>query len=173
MKKKALREKFTNFEQILKEKLAVLVAQVLQAKDRITYIGFITTDDFYGAFITWNQAQENNIWESCEWKADLSSGFLYQPLVDIVENDQEINFMAPCPEKWLFAETLMDVFRDALNQIPEDVFMDAGYKRDEIIFFMTMSDGDYMDEMMITSVELWNSQEAIQHCLSADWKTIA
>lgn len=172
MEKETLREKFTDFERLLKENLADLIAEILCAKERVTYIGFVTTDDFYGAFVTWNQPQQNNIWEHFEWGRGLGPNYLYQPLVDVVESNEQINLMESSPEKWRFAEALMDVFHDQLNQLPDTVFMNAGYKRDELIFFMTMSDGDYMDEMIIASVESWNSEKAIQNCLSTGWKAV-
>ncbi|WP_099222748.1 DUF4303 domain-containing protein [Listeria costaricensis] len=167
-----LRELFADFELKLKENLAGLLGQVLQAEDRVRYIGFVTTDDFYGAFVTYNQAGENNIWEHFEWKKGLSPDFLYQPLVDVVEKSEGIDFMVPSMEKWQFAETLIDVFREQLQRLPDEIFTAAGYKRDELIFFMTMSDGDYMDEMLTESVERFNSKEAIQVGLGDRWKEV-
>ncbi|WP_239255356.1 DUF4303 domain-containing protein [Listeria ilorinensis] len=170
MKMDGLRMEFADFEQKLKENLAELVGQVLQAEAHVTYIGFVTTDDFYGAFVTYNQVGEENIWEHFEWKKGLSPDFLYQPLVDVVEKNEKINFMEPSKEKWQFAETLIEVFREQLQQLPDAIFTRPGYDRNELIFFMTVSDGDYMDEMMIESVERFNSKKAISRCLGTGWK---
>ncbi|WP_347253067.1 hypothetical protein [Leminorella grimontii] len=167
-----LRIEFADFEKTLNSNLAESIRQVLQAKERVTYIGFVTTDDFYGAFVTYNRPEEQNIWEHSEWGQGLSPDFLYQPLVDVVEKNEYINFMEPSKEKWQFAETLMAVFSEQLQLLPDEVFSKAGYKRDELIFFMTMSDGDYMDEMLIESVERFNSKETISHCLGNNWKEI-
>ena len=60
--------------------------------EKFCAIGLITTDDFYGCYLTW--AYSNNIDEYFEWENGAHPDFLYDPLVDIIEADEEIDFEA-------------------------------------------------------------------------------
>lgn len=79
------------------------------------------------------------------------------PLVDIVDASKDIDFLNPSDEKWDFALTLLTVLEKNIKQIPEEVFQENGFTRKNIIFFATMGDGDYVQEMLDTSVEMFNS----------------
>ena len=67
----------------------------------------LATDDFYGFYIAWDYSTEIDAY--FEWENGSNPDFLYQPLVDIVEADEEIDFCEPSDEKWNFAETLLSV----------------------------------------------------------------
>lgn len=84
--------------------------------------------------------------------------FLYQPLVDIVEAD-EIDFCQPSEEKWGFAVELLTVLAETIRGIPDAVFQKNGFQREEVLFFATMSDGDYIQDMLDQSVRLFNSEQ--------------
>jgi len=87
---------------------------------------------------------------------------MYQPFVDIVENNNEIDFTTPSDEKWPFAQTLISKLNKHIQNISEDIFGKHGYKREDIVFFITMSDGDYVDEMLKESVKTFNSSETLK-----------
>ncbi len=123
-------------------------------------IGFITTDDFYGFYLVWNYS--NNIDEYYDWENGLEPDFLYQPLVDIVETCKDIDFCNPSDEKWEFTQTLLSVLEKSIKQIPDEIFKTNNFKREDILFFSTMSDGDYIQEMIDTSVKMFNALETLQ-----------
>ena len=131
------------------------------AKDKnMCAIGFVTTDDFYGFYLTWDYS--NNINKYYDWKNGLEADFLYQPLVDIVENCKDIDFFNPSDEKWAFAQALLSVLERSIRQSPDKIFQKNGFKREDILFFSTMSAGDYMQEMMDTSVKMFNTTKTIE-----------
>ena len=61
--------------------------------------------------------------------------FLYDPLVDIIEADEEIDFCEPSDEKWDFAETLLSVLEKNIKEIPDEIFQKNGFQRKDILFF--------------------------------------
>ena len=97
-----------------------------------------------------------------EWENGSNPDFLYQPLVDIVEADKEIDFCEPSDEKWNFAETLLSVLEKNIKEIPEEIFKKNGFKREDILFFATMGDGDYIEEMLEASVKMFNSPKTLE-----------
>ena len=155
-------KKFEQFSQICSKKLANEIAKILNAAkgEEACAIGFITTDDFYGFYLTWNSS--NRIEEYFEWEYGLEPDFLYQPLVDIVEHDKEIDFCRPSDGKWEFAKTLLSVLEENIRQIPDEIFLKNGFKREDILFFSTMSDGDYIQEMLDVSVKMFNAPETLK-----------
>lgn len=127
-------------------------------------IGLITTDDFYGFYPTWKLGDKVDIREYFEWggegiKAD--TGFLYQPLVDVVESCTEIDFCDPSEEKWDFAVSLLTVLQVVIRELPNEIFQKNHFRREDVLFFATMGDGDYMSEMLETSVKMFNTQETL------------
>lgn len=149
--------KFEKFSQQCSEYLPKEIEKILNdAKDEKTCaIGFITTDDFYGFYLAWDYSKD--IYEFFEWKNGLSPAFLYQPLVDIVESCNEIDFCRPSEEKWDFGQTLLSVLDKNIKEIPDKLFHKYNFKREDILFFASMSDGDYMDEMLSISEVMFNT----------------
>ena len=84
--------KFQEFSHQCSEGLPNEIDKILKmAKgEKFCAIGLITTDDFYGCYLTW--AYSNNIDEYFEWENGAHPDFLYDPLVDIIEADEEIDF---------------------------------------------------------------------------------
>lgn len=123
-------------------------------------IGFITTDDFYGFYLVWDYSRDLS--EYYDWEKSSDPEFLYQPLVDVVEACKEIDFCNPSEEKWAFAQALLSVLADCVGQIPEEVFQRNGFLREEVLFFATMGDGDYVQEMMEASVKILNAQATLE-----------
>jgi len=167
MTQDSLVKEFNEFEKGLSENIANIVNGILQQKSdkKIYSIAFITTDDFYGIYVTSDYLEKDkaiNIWESFEWQGAVYPKCMYQPLVDIVENNNEIDFTTPSDEKWQFAQTLISILNKHIQNISEDVFGKNGYKREDIIFFITMSDGDYVDAMLKESVKTFNSSETLK-----------
>lgn len=154
--------KFETFRQLCFRELPDEIDKILNAAkdEEACAIGFITTDDFYGIYLAWDYS--HNINEYYEWKHGLEPDFLYQPLVDIVEDCKDIDFCNPSDEKWEFAQTLLSVLEKSIRQIPDGVFEKNGFKREDILFFSTMSDGDYIQEMMDTSVKMFNTSETLE-----------
>lgn len=154
--------KFEKFSQICSKKLPDEINKILNAAkgEKACAIGFITTDDFYGFYLAWNYS--NNINEYYDWENSLEPEFLYQPLVDIVEDCEDIDFYNPSDEKWVFARTLLAVLEKSIWQIPDEIFRKNGFEREDILFFSTMSDGDYIQEMMDASVKMFNTLKTLE-----------
>lgn len=155
-------KRFAKFDQICSEALPNEIDKILKAakgKEKCT-IGFITTDDFYGFYLAWDYS--SNIYEFFEWKNGLEPDFLYQPLVDVVDSCKEIDFCNPSEEKWDFAQTLLAVVEKNIKQIPDEIFRKNGFEREEVLFFATMGDGDYMQEMMDASLKMFNSAKTLE-----------
>lgn len=155
--------KFEKLNQKCSENLPSAIDQVLSRdqEKRVYAIGFITVDDFYGFYLSWDY-NIHDINEYYEWEQGLSPDFLYQPLVEIVDDCKEIDFTSPSDEKWGFAKDLLTVLQNNIKQIPDEIFHKNNYRREDILFFATMADGDYMDEMLDTSVKMFNEKETIQ-----------
>lgn len=122
-------------------------------------IGFITTDDFQGFYLSW--AYTDQIETYYDWEEEdqaLYPDYLYDPLVEVVDACQEIDFCNPSDEKWEFAKGLLTVLRDAIRKIPDEVFHNHHYQREDVLFFATMSDGDYVQEMLETSLEMFGTR---------------
>ena len=155
--------KFEKFDQECAEKLAGEIGKILEAskEQKIHAIGFITVDDFYGFYLSWDY-ENNNVYENYDWNEALYPEFLYQPLVDVVDACKEIDFTVASDEKWGFAEELLTVLEKNIKQIPDEIFHKNAYRREDILFFATMADGDYMQEMLDASIKMFNSSETIE-----------
>ncbi|MCM1188139.1 MAG: hypothetical protein NC541_02450 [bacterium] len=154
--------KFKKFSQKCSRRLPKEIAGILKGAEGKSdcIIGFITTDDFYGFYLTWDYGK--SLKEYYAWKNSSNPAFLYRPLVEIVESCPEIDFCNPSDEKWDFAQTLLTVLKGSLKQIPDKVFRKHGFEREDILFFATMGDGDYMQEMTDASVKLFNASETLE-----------
>lgn len=154
--------KFKKFEQKCSKELSGEINKILQKARGKEYcaIGFITTDDFYGFYLSWDYS--NAIDEYYDWENGLSPDFLYQPLVDIVEDCTDIDLCNASDEKWDFALALLTVLEKNIKQLPDEVFRKNNFKREDILFFATMGSGDYIQEMLDTSVKMFNSQKTLE-----------
>ena len=160
-------KRFESFAEQCNEKLADAVSEILKkgrkhglfanGGNKTRAIGFITTDDFYGFYLTWS-CKSSDIDEYYDWKNASYPPFLYQPLVDIVDNSKDIDLLRRSDEKWEFAHALLTVLAQSIKQLPYKLFTDNGCKRQDITFFATMSDGDYISEMLEASVRMFNTQ---------------
>lgn len=153
---------FDTFNQKCSKELPKEIDKILKAatgKENCV-IGFITTDDFYGFYLSWDYS--NNIYEYYDWENGLYPDFLYQPLVDVVDACQDIDFCNPSDEKLEFMQTLLSVLEKNIKQIPDEIFHKNNFKREDILFFATMSDGDYIQEMMDTSVRMFNTSKTLE-----------
>lgn len=153
--------KFKEFSKQCSKQLPGEIDKILNTAkgEKACAIGFITTDDFYGIHLTW--ACNGSIDEYYDWENGLEPDFLYQPLVDIVETSVDIDFCNPCDEKWRFAQTLLMVLGKNIKRIPDEIFEKNNFRREDILFFATMGDGDYIQEMIDTSVKMFNSPETL------------
>lgn len=149
--------RFENFDNECAINLSGEIEKILKtARGKETCaIGFITTDDFYGMYLTWNYTSK--ITEYFEWENGAYPEFLYQNLVDVVDASKDIDFLNPSAKKWDFALTLLSVLEKNIKEIPEEVFQKNGFDRGDVIFFATMGDGDYVQEMLNESVKMFNS----------------
>lgn len=126
-------------------------------------IGLITTDDFYGFYVTWYFGNDIDIRKYFEWAPEdigLNTNFLYQPLADVVDSCDNIDFCSPSKEKWDFAVSLLTVLQEVISQIPDEIFRENGFEREDVLFFATMGDGDYISEMLDASVKMFNARES-------------
>lgn len=160
-------QKFELFRNECNQNLPKVVAEILETgkQENRCAIGLITTDDFYGFYVTWNFGNDIDIKEYFEWSPDDISAdmdFLYQPLVDVVDSCEDINFCSPSKEKWDFAVGLLTVLQEVIKHLPTEIFLKNNFKREEVLFFATMGDGDYLYEMLDTSVKIFNAQEVLE-----------
>lgn len=150
---------FEKFDQECSEKLADEISKILKAAEgkRACAVGFITTDDLQGFYLTWDYSSDIEAYFN--WENGLTPDFLYQPLVDAVEACDDIDFCSPSKEKWEFVQALLAVLEKNIRQIPDDVFHKYGFKRADLLFFAAMGDGDYVQEMLELSVKMFNTRE--------------
>ncbi|MCI8948323.1 MAG: hypothetical protein HFI91_15035 [Lachnospiraceae bacterium] len=153
-------KQFELFDKVCSEHLAGVIDKILseERKESACAIGFITTDDFYGFYLTW---QPGNDTKGCElWEKALYPDFLYTPLVEIVDACDDIDFCKESEEKWEFAQTLLSVLEKNIRQIPEEIFYKNNFQREDILFFATMSDGDFIEKLLRLSVHMLNGVKA-------------
>lgn len=155
--------KFENFDKQCSENLAGVIDEILKTdkENKVYAIGFITTDDFYGFYVSWDY-NNSDISEYYDWEQGLYPEFLYQPLVEVVDACGEIDFTNKSDEKWNFARELLTILEKNIKQVPDEIFHKNNYKREDILFFATMSDGDYIQEMLDTSVKMFNDLETLE-----------
>ena len=148
---------FESFEKGCIEKLPGEINAILQQADgkKPCAIGFITTDDLYGFYLSWEYT--DNIREYFQWRNGAYPDFLYQPIVDIVDSS-DIDFCNPSDEKWDFVKALLSTLERVIKGLPDDVFSKNGFSSEDVLFFATMSDGDYITQMLDESVNMFNSQ---------------
>lgn len=148
--------RFAEFDRECGEKLPEAIGEILGRQPGRTpcAIGFVTTDDFYGCYLTWAYVRE--VSEYYDWEQSLEPDFLYQPLVDAVDACTDIDLCVASAEKWGFAAELLEVLAKNIKGLPEAVFAQNGYRREDVTFFATMGDGDYVQEMLEESLELFN-----------------
>lgn len=155
-------EQLTKFDQECAENLAGSIDEILKAGNgkKPLAIGFITTDDFYGFYLSWDH--NDSIEEYYDWEEGSEPDFLYSPLVEAVESCSEIDFCSKSDEKWQFALDVLAVLEKNIKQLPDEIFQKNNYRREDILFFATMSDGDYIEEMLDVSTKLFNAPETLE-----------
>lgn len=154
--------RFEKFDAAVSENLLEIIGKILGLKRKKKYcaVGFITTDDFYGFYLSWKYTYK--IDEFYDWKNGIHPDFLYQPLVDVVDASKDINLLERSDEKWGFAKAVLAVLEKNIKALPDEVFTNSGYNREDVLFFATMSDGDYIEEMLNESVKMFNSANTLQ-----------
>ncbi len=158
---------FEKFRQECSEKLPKVIDEILSLgkEESLGAIGFITTDDFYGFYVTWEFGNNIDIEEYYDWENDDISedtSFLCQSLVDIVDGCKEIDFCNPSEEKLDFALTLLTTLEKIIKRLPDDIFLKNNFEKENILFFSTMDTGDYMQEMLDVSVKKFNTIETLE-----------
>ena len=161
--------KFEGFKNGCIEHLPKVVDEILSKRKKgegsRCAVGLITSDDFYGFYPTWKLGDKVDIREYFEWGGEgisVDTGFLYQPLVDVVDSCTEIDFCNPSEEKWDFAVGLLTVLQAVIRELPIEVFQKNHFRREDVLFFATMGDGDYMGEMLDASVKMFNTRETLE-----------
>lgn len=154
--------KFEKFRKGCSENLASSIDEILKTGKgkKACEIAFITTDDFYGFYLSWDY--NYNIDEYYDWEQGLYPDFLYQPLVEVVDACEEIDFCNKSDEKWEFAQALLAILEENIKQLPDEIFHQNDYRREDVLFFATMSDGDYIQEMLDASVKMFNALETLE-----------
>ena len=116
--------RFEKFREGLAAHLPGAIDEILKKEKGSDFceIGFMTTDDFSGCFITWDTS--GSIDEFYDWDEQLEpeTDFLYQPLVDVAAACKEIDLCTASPEKWEFAVAYMAVLEASIKALPEEVF---------------------------------------------------
>ncbi len=79
-----------------------------------------------------------------------------------MDSVEEIDFCEPSDEKWDFAKSLLSVLEKSIKEIPDEIFQRNGFRKEEVLFFATMASGDYMEEMLETSVKMFNAEETLR-----------
>lgn len=159
--------RFEKFRNECNQNLPKVVDEILSTarQENRCAIGLITTDDFYGFYATWDFGNDIDPGKYFEWTHDnirADTNFLYQPLVDIVDNCEDIDLCNPSKEKWDFAVSLLTVLQGVIKQLPDEIFQKNHFKREDVLFFATMGDGDYIYEMLDTSAKMFNEQETLK-----------
>lgn len=158
---------FEKFRNECNQNLPKVVDEILSTgkHEKRCAVGLITTDDFYGFYITWDFGNDIDTGEYFEWAPDdisTDTDFLYQPLVDIIDSCEDIDFCSPSKEKWDFAVSLLTVLQEVISQLPDEIFLKNDFKREDVLFFATMGDGDYIYEMLDTSTKMFNVKETLE-----------
>lgn len=171
--------RFDKFKSELRVAMPQLLSEIMSSHNGKVYaIAFVTTDDFYGMYVAFETVEnyENTPtgrknayrrWSCNEWgysDKELPTDFnhaLYENMVQVVDSYDEPNLMNPSPEKWAFAQAFIQSLGDALESVPDSIFETHDYSRHDIVFYTTMSDGDYMREMMKESVMQYNCAPTI------------
>jgi len=165
-----MENKFIDFDNELAEKFNGVISEILNGdKDKQVYtIGFITTDDYYGFYITLDYVGpkgERNVDEFTEWDDNAyvgEKGFMYTSIVNVIDAI-DFDFTAKkTKDKWDVATSLMNILAKHIKAIPNEIFTEAGHNREDIFFFATQGDGNYMDEMYAESRKLFNSSETVE-----------
>lgn len=159
--------KFEKFRNECNHNLSKVVDEILSTgrHENRCAIGLVTTDDFYGFYVTWNFGNDVDAGKYFEWVPDdisADTSFLYQSLVDIVDSCEGIDFCSPSKEKWDFAVSLLTVLQEVIKQIPDEIFQKNNFKKENVFFFATMGDGDYTYEMLDTSAKMFNTQKTLE-----------
>lgn len=164
-----MEDKFMNFDNALKEKFNDAISEILKSgNDKQIYtIGFITTDDFYGFYIPYDYVGSNgemNIDEFYEWTHAYKSSddFMYKSVIEVIDATDFDFTASKTKDKWTVATALMNILAKHIKAIPNEVFTATGHNREDIFFFATQGDGNYMDEMYVTSRDLFNSRATIE-----------
>ena len=154
--------RFEKFDAAIAENLSDTIDKILGLKRKKKYcaVGFITTDDFYGFYLSWKYTYR--IGNFYDWKNGINPTFLYQPLVDVVDATNDINLLERSNEKWEFAKVVLAVLEKNIKALPDEVFTKNGYNREDVLFFASMSDGDYIDEILDESVKMFNSAKTLK-----------
>lgn len=58
--------------------------------------------------------------------------------------------------------SLLTVLQEVIVQLPDKIFLKNNFKRENVLFFATMGDGDYINEMLDASLRMFNAQEVIE-----------
>jgi len=153
--------KFELFEKALEKNLAKTINEIISSQKKVNSIAFITTDDFYGFYVAYNNIEENGEYDTAEWDG-IYPDYLYDPLVEIVHNTEDIDFTKESDEKWEFAENIIFILGKQLKQVSDEIYKENNYRREDILYFATMSDGDYIYEMTDESLKVFNSQATIE-----------
>ena len=158
---------FEKFRNECNQNLPKVIDEILSTgkNEKRCAVGLITTDDFYGFYITWDFGDDIDTGQYFEWEPDdisTDTDFLYQPLADIIDSCEDIDFCSPSKEKWDFAVSLLTVLQEVINQLPNEIFLKNNFKREDVLFFATMGDGDYIYEMLDTSTKMFNAKETLE-----------
>ena len=164
-----MEDKFEKFDNELEEKFNDVISEILKSGNgkQVYTIGFITTDDFYGFYIPYDYMGDNkemNIDDFYEWSHEYESndGFMYKSVVNVIETT-DIDFTASkTKDKWMIATALMNIIAKHIKAIPDEIFTDTGHNREDVFFFATQGDGNYMNEMYVTSRYLFNNPATIE-----------
>lgn len=57
---------------------------------------------------------------------------------------------------------LLSVLEKNIKEIPDEIFKKNGFRREDVLFFATMGEGDYIEEMMEASVKMFNPKETLE-----------
>ena len=82
--------------------------------------------------------------------------------MDIVEDCNDIDFCFASDKKWEFAKTLLSVLKNAITNIHDEIFQNNNFRREDVLFFSTMGSGDYVQDMIDTSLKMFNSPETLK-----------
>ena len=58
--------------------------------------------------------------------------------------------------------SLLTVLQQVIGSLPNEIFAHNNFKKEDVLFFATMGDGDYIYKMLDASIRMLNTQKTLE-----------